>query len=83
MREGRPLPERIQNAPELELGLGFYYVAFEDLQSCRSSAFGVGYIPWTAMRAYCDEYGVEGEDREDFYHMVRALDAAYVKFMSK
>lgn len=84
MREGRPLPKKIRNAPELILGLEFYYNAFEDLSSCRELGFGVGPIPWTAMKDYCHEYDITGDDDlEDFFYFIRQMDNAYLAHMAK
>jgi hypothetical protein len=82
-RAGQPLPEKIQNAPTLLLGLEFYYNAFQDLSSCRSVGMGLGPIPWTAMNDYCRSYGIRGEQREDFFHHVSALDDKYREYVNK
>ena len=84
MREKRPLPKKIQNAPELMLGLEFYFNAFDDLSSCRGIGFGLGPIPWTAMVQYCEEYDVvDASSQEDFFHYIRELDNVYLAHMAK
>jgi hypothetical protein len=71
-----PLPARIANAPELLPGLDLYYEGFRVLHSCR----GEGAIPWTVMREYCEEYGIEGEQRFCFFELLGHMDEAYFKF---
>lgn len=72
-----PLPARIANAPELMLGSEFYFLAFLELTTCRNSADGV--VSWLAIKAWADEYEISGEQREDLFHHVQAMDAAYMK----
>lgn len=74
-----PLPDRIQNAPDLELGLELYMGAFWDLDSCRPLGYGEGPIPWTTIEQYAQLNGIEGEQREMLHHHIRQLDNAYLK----
>ncbi len=82
-REQLPLPSKIANAPELYLGLEFVYDAFAELNSCRTHGMSEGPIPWTAMNTYCGVYGVEGEAKQDFFYLVRALDNAYLDYQAE
>ncbi len=75
-----PLPKAIQNAPELELGLDFFYVAFLELSSCRQIGMEEGPIPWTAIDTYCFRFELESEMRDDMFHFVRSLDNEYLRF---
>lgn len=43
----------------------------------------VGKIPFTAIRAYADEYQFEGEQREDLFYFIRAIDNAVVKKLNE
>lgn len=79
-RTGMELPEKLQNAPEVELGLGIFYDAFWDLDTCR---FELGPIPWTAIFTYCEQYEIYGEQREDMFFYVMEMDKAYLDFKSK
>lgn len=79
VRERRPLPAAIANAPELWLGLDLFYVAFLDLTSCRTLGMGEGPIPWTAVGQWCDEQGITGEQREDVRYHVSKLDTVYLE----
>lgn len=79
-----PLPEKIANAPELLLGLDFYYLAFMDLTSCRGTGYMTeGPISWLSIKQWADEHQVEGEQREDLFYHVQSLDAVYLDFKAK
>jgi hypothetical protein len=83
MREGLPLPQRIENAPELAPGLEFYLAAFYELESSRPMGLDVGPIPWTALQDYALSLGLDDEEQDDLKHHVRALDVAYLKHRAK
>lgn len=83
VRDGQPLPDHIQNAPELTQGLELFYNAFQDLSSCRTAGMSLGPIPWTAMDQYCVRYGINGEQRDDLFHHVEKLDEAYREYVEK
>lgn len=73
-----PIPEKIKNAPELHTGLDLFYLAFLDLNGCRSLGYGmVGPISWQTVDRYCEVYGLKGEQREDMFFFVGKMDAAY------
>lgn len=80
MREHLPLPQKIQNAPELQLGLGLYFGAFFDLNSCRQNGMGVGQIPWTAVQDYCEHLGLSDEQTADMHSHIRDMDQAFLKY---
>ena len=75
-----PLPKKLQNEPQLELGLELFYLAFWDLSTCRHD---LGPIPWTAMFTYCQEYDIIDEQREDMFTYIREMDTVFMKHMSK
>lgn len=79
MRERLPLPDRIQNAPELFIGSELFYGAFMDLSTCRPAGWGVCPIPFSAIIDYAAAMDIEGDQRDDLVLFVRSLDAAYVK----
>lgn len=83
VRDGQPLPDKIANAPRLGRGLDLYYIAFQDLSSCRNVGMAVGPIPWTAIKLYCDEHKIKGEQRDDVFFLVAALDEAYREHVQK
>jgi len=83
MRERLPLPKRIQNAPEMWIGLELYYGAFLDLNTCRPSGWSVCPIPWTAIADYAVAHEIKGEQRDDLFYFIRYLDSAYLKYYEK
>ena len=83
MREGIPLPQRIENAPSLLPGLELYYVTFMDLMASRNSGFGIGPIWWETVQKYCEVHGIEGDQAEDMHFHIRNLDTEYMKFSAK
>jgi len=80
MRFGLPLPDRIQNAPELNLGLELFYIGFLELTSCRQVGMGIGPITNLSMMDYCDRNGIVGEQREDFLWILPRLDHKYLEW---
>lgn len=73
-----PLPPKIANAPELQVGLDLFYVAFLDLNGSRQMGYGEGPIRWETIHFYCEANGIVGEQREDmFYHMTQ-MDSVYL-----
>lgn len=74
----RELPAKIRDAPELRFGLELYFGAFFDLSSCRGSGMGEGPIPWSAIADYCNAHGFEGDQIDDTFYLVRAMDNAYL-----
>lgn len=76
IRENLPYPKSIAEAPELDFGNALYYVAFNDLASCR--LFENGMIPWTAIQSYANENELYGEQRELLFEVMREMDAWYM-----
>ena len=79
----RPLPKSIQNAPDLQFGLELYYGAFSDLNSCRSTGWSDGPIPWSAIADYCVAFRLDAEQVADMFHHIRTMDNAYLKHREK
>jgi len=82
MRDGREMPKRIANAPELRLGLEIYYAAFMDLCTSRTG-MGDGPISWAVVNEYAKAYDFDEEQRDLLHHYVSALDTEYLKFVNK
>jgi len=78
-----PLPQRIQNAPDLNLGLSLYFTAFWDLDTCRPVGFGYGPIPWSAVRDYALTFEFDEEQQEALFYLIRKLDNAYLQHQHK
>jgi len=83
LREHLPFPQAIQNAPELWIGLGLYFGAFQDLDGDRPSGWTVRPIPLAAILNYCQAYNIVDEQREDLIYFLRAMDKAYIKHETK
>lgn len=75
----RPIPERIQHAPELWLGLEIYFQAFMDLNTCRSTGWSAGPIPWSAVQDYAITFGLDSEQTADLHYHIRMMDQAFLK----
>lgn len=79
MRERQPLPDAIKNAPDLRIGLEFFYNAFVDLNRDRTG-MGDGPISWATIEDYGRSIGLEEDDRDDLHFFVEALDSAFRDF---
>jgi hypothetical protein len=82
-KERLPLPEAIQNAPQLILGLELYYRAFFELNTCRQVGWVEGDIPWTAIDQWARSRDLSEEQREDLHHLIRQMDLAFLKHRAK
>lgn len=78
MRRGQPVPDRIQNAPELQVGLQLYLQAFFDLDGERSHGSGLRSIPWSAIKDYCVANELDEEQTEDMFYFVKRMDKAHL-----
>jgi hypothetical protein len=76
IRMGQPIPDRIKDAPDVNLGLNLYLTAFFDLDAERSHGFGYSRIPWTRMREYAEYNEFDEEQFEDLVFFIRKLDSA-------
>jgi len=85
MRENRPLPERIQNAPSLNAGLELYYKAFMDLMGTRQiGGFGgIGPIGWDVIQYWGESSGLSSDQKEALHYHVKAMDEKYIAHYSK
>ena len=83
MREGVPLPQRIENAPSLLPGLDLYYIGFMDLMASRQVGFGMGPIWWITVHQYCEVHGIVGLQEEDMHYHIKNLDTLYLKHHAK
>lgn len=79
IRRGKPPPDSIQNAPELNAGLGLYYIAFLDLTGCRQLGESIGPIDWLAVDRYCTRYNIKGEQYEDMHYYLGKMDLAFME----
>lgn len=73
-----PLPPKIANAPELQVGLELFYVAFLELNPSRQMGYGEGPIRWESIHFYCEANGIVGHQREDMFYHIRQMDNTYL-----
>ncbi|WZB35695.1 tail chaperonin [Enterobacteria phage FtMidnight] len=83
MRAGQALPDRIANAPELQIGLQLYLQAFFDLDSERSHSMGVTPIPWSSIATYARAFEFDEEQTEDLFYFIRKLDQEHTKKLAE
>jgi hypothetical protein len=79
-RRGEAPPDVIADAPELREDLHPYWLAYEDLSTCRQYAGLNGVplpIPWTAINEYAIRHRFAGEAFDDLVHIVQVMDAAF------
>ena len=81
IRENKPFPAFIADAPDIEPESMLYYYAFIDLGSCRN--YEAGEIPWTAIREYADEYELDEDQRVIMFHVIRSVDIWFLEEMEK
>lgn len=76
LRYGTPVPEIIQNAPVLEPGLGFYYDAFAQLNTCRIMG---GPISVNAIFQFGTLNDYTKDECVDMQYHIHRLDNAYLE----
>lgn len=85
MRENRPLPDRIQNAPSLLPGLALYYTAFMDLMGTRQMGGfgGIGPIGWDVIQYYAVSNELDADQTEALHTHIKAMDTYYMAHYNK
>lgn len=79
------LPPIVRNRPSLDPSDEWYLSAFYALSTCRSDTFAPEYgmvygrIPWTAIRQYAREYGLDSYDAHVFDFVMRTLDDVWLR----
>lgn len=79
-RERLPLPDRIQNAPQLDIGLELFYGAFFDICNCRTG-MGDGPISWQVVQEYAMVNEFDDEQIDDLHYHIAKMDEAYMKWV--
>lgn len=79
----KPLPDKIQNAPQILLGLDLYYFAFLDLTADRRLGFGAGPIPWASRQLYAEKNDLSEEQTEDLHFFITTMDKAYLEYFEE
>lgn len=77
------MPERIANAPELEIGLELFLQAFFDLDTERSHGLTLTAIPFTSILRYADLYELGEEETHDLLFFIRRMDNAHLARLEK
>jgi len=77
------VPKKIAEPPTLPSCLVFYYEAFLTLSSCRQVSMSEYRIPWTAANEYGKRYEMLPFEFEDFWVLLSAMDAVYIKHRNK
>jgi hypothetical protein len=76
----QPLPDAIQEAPELYPWNAWVFEAFQELGTCRNVGFSIGQIPWTAIHEYANRYGIVGDDFDELNYLIRSMDDAFLEY---
>ncbi len=82
IKRNQPLPDAIQNAPQLWQGLNDLYVAFSELSTCRDIAGG-GPVPWTAMNEFAKREEMDYEEYRIFLYTMRKMDEAWLTYQKE
>lgn len=83
IRSGRPIPDKIQNAPRLWMGLEIYYDGFMRLINSRSIGMSLGHIHWSTIQDFCEKTGLDEDTTFAMHTHITALDTTYVTHHSK
>jgi hypothetical protein len=78
IRQRRPLPDALANAPELFFGLELYYIAFLEISTSRVAAGAP--VSWLSTSQYADALRLSDEQREDLFFFVSKMDEAYLNY---
>ena len=76
-RRHQPLPKSLTEAPALIQGLGLFFDAFCELDSCRQVGMGIGSIPWSVVQDYAITNEFTMEQTEDLHYFIQKMDQAY------
>lgn len=80
---GREIPDKIQNAPKLIMGLEFVLDAFFELDTERQLGFSPGPIPRSAIKNYANEYDMYGNEFDEFLFLIRRMDTSHLVQLQK
>lgn len=82
MARGQALPSWFHEKPSEHESDDFYVEAFRTLSSCRAIGMSVGPIPWTAIDAYADRFGMCDEMANHLNIVITAMDAVYLQHVA-
>ena len=79
------LPKRVEEAPDVDVGLYLYWQAYSELTTCRPPATlgGCNSIPWTACAEYARFHSFDYDQFSDLVYFVRELDTEFAKWYDR
>lgn len=80
---GRPPPQWYLDEPPLLSGDRFYLDAFHTLGTCRQIGYALGPIPWTAIRQYAVNAGLDAEMAQVFEAVIFEMDLAHAEWCER
>lgn len=69
----------LESAPQIHKRSEWFYIAFKELETERSTGENVGPIPFSAIMLYAKEFGLKQREKERFLNIMRALDYTSLK----
>lgn len=79
-----PEAKALKEEPVLSYVESYYMKVFSDLNRSRQSSMGVGSIPLSEIRAYCDMFGVNDYgERSDMLFVIGEMDDELISFYNK
>lgn len=63
------------------MGLEFFFDAYLDLNSSRYT--DMSYIPWEAVKNYCEHYEIDQDMMDDLFYYVQVLDDVRYAYLKK
>lgn len=73
---GQSPPKFLQDKPELNELLIWYWESFWELSTTRND---MGQIPWTAINEYANRWGINSDTEFDtFIYFIRSMDSVFL-----
>jgi hypothetical protein len=80
IRQRRPVPDVIANAPELLPGLQLYWTAWMNLMTCRRAPSAL--ISWADIQHWADIHDLDSLQTADLHFHIRSMDLAFLTWKS-
>lgn len=81
LRTVDPEAKALKEEPVLSYVESYYMKVFSDLNSSRQSGMGVGPIPLSEIRAYCDMFGITDlNERADLLFIIQQMDEEFMNY---
>lgn len=71
------------NAPELQPGLLYYYIVWQELSNDRQLGMSVGPIPSASIDRFIEQERIGPDDAVELRFHIRAMDRAFLEHCSK